>query len=428
MAKKIFISYSGPVAEELAEVLKTNIERLFNPEPRNPKVEVSVASRSNFTGEFQDQIEEQLLESDFVLMLFTPHNQVLKGHWQMYEAGFFRGVEKAKEIIQQRRLISYAFCSYVNDVAAPVARCNAYRYKYNGEDENLTKSRYLSDMMKAIAKTLELGLTDGQIDNTLRTMWVDGLCDDLARLAEEVINTRPLSSEERIAQTKSNAHIDTSVFETKEQLMYTSPFGSEVHGYTPKTLESYFDTILRNFIPMSCVQAPDKFKDENGNVVETAHRVLIGGIGGTRISTFVAFTDDENILLFDRKKATKGKTNVTNNRYDVFGSVQFENKTIKKKIQSASFLDSPIKELKPIYGAAFEDNHDFANADNKEVAVMFGVFAVMSKKDLQLALENNDDGALCIISIDKANNMKSEDFTSKAYLSIKQLSDLQKRR
>lgn len=423
MAKKIFISYSGPVAEELAEVLKRSIEGLFNPEPTNPKVEVSVASRSNFTGEFQDQIEEQLLESDFVLMLFTPHNQVLKGHWQMYEAGFFRGVEKAKEIIQQRRLISYAFCSYVNDVAAPVARCNAYRYKYNGKDENLTKSRYLNDMMKAIAGALELGLTDVQIENTLRTMWVGGLHNDLARLAEEVITTRPLSSAERVAQTKSNAHVDASVFGTKEQLMYTSPFGNEVHGYTPKTLESYFDTILRNFIPRNCVQEPDKFKDENGNV-EEAHRVIIGN---TRISTFVAFTDGENILLFDRTKA-KGKTNVTNNRYDVFGSVQFENKTIKRKITSVSFLDKPIKELKPIYGAAFEDNHDFANADNKEVAVMFGVFAVMSKKDLQSALENNDDGALFIISIDKANNMKHEDFTSKAYLSIKQLSDLQKRR
>lgn len=423
MPKKIFISYSGPVAEELAELLEKTMDELFNPEPTNPNVKVNVASRSNFTGEFQDQIEKQLLESDFVLMLFTPHNQVLKGHWQMYEAGFFRGVEQTKGIIEQRRLISYAFCSYVNDVAAPVARCSVYRYKYNGGDDNLNKSRYLTDMMQAIAAALELNLTDGQIKSTLRGIWKEDLCNNLAKLAEEVINTRPLSSEERVAQTKSNAHVDASVFGTKEQLMYTSPFGNEVHGYTPKTLESYFDTILRNFIPMNCVQAPDKFKDENGNV-EEAHRVIIGN---TRISTFVAFTDGENILLFDRTKA-KGKTNVTNNRYDVFGSVQFENKTIKKKIQSASFLDSPIKELKPIYGAAFEDNHDFANADNKEVAVMFGVFAVMSKKDLQSALENNDDGALFIMSIDKANNMKPEDFTSKAYLSIKQLSDLQKRR
>lgn len=420
MAKKIFISYSGFVAEQLAELLQETMVCLFSNE-----IEVCVASRSNFSGDFQEELEEQLRESDFLLMLFTPHNNLLKGHWQMYEAGFFRSIEKERGI-QKRRLINYAFCSYTDDVAKPVSKCNGYQYRYNGKEDNLTQSRYLKDMMVAIGRELNLSLNDFEIQTQLKRLWDNGLSGKLATLADKAVSHLSISGEERVAQTKSNAHMDASVFKTTTQLMYTSFFGNDVHGYTPRTLELYFQTILEKFLPIGWVKKLDEFKDENGNVVETAHRVLIGN---TRISTFVAFTDGENILLFDRAKADKGKTNVMNNRLDVFGSVQFENRTIKKKILSESFLKKNIKELKPIYGAAFEDNHAFAGEnfnDNKELAIMFGVFAVMSKEDLLLALENNKDDALCIMPINQANNIQSENLTSKAFLSIKQLSDWQK--
>lgn len=421
MIKKIFISYTGITGEALAERLSKLIRSAFN-----NQVTAYVASRAIGAGSFQQNLETELSNSQLLIVLFTPHDRVLKTDWKMYEAGFFRAIQKNQQQTNQH-VINYAFCCYSSEIAAPLVIYNTYRYTYvdvsegdnnyqRRHDENLTASYGLNDMMQAILKDLQLNLAWDDVNDRLYRSWDENARKDLAIIADEAIDLRKATAidHNKSAYTGSNEHIDGTVFKTEGQLMYSTP-SERGQKYTPRTLEGYFEKILDSFIPPNYSRDSQEFDGIESHTVR---------MGQTRISTFVAFTDGKDILLFDRAKANPNQKNVENNRYDVFGSVQFENRTIKRKIQSETFLDAPIQKLEPIYGAAFEDNHAYAIAQKQEVAVMFGVFAYMSSEDLNSALDVNDNGALFISPIAVVNSMTSDKFTSKAYLSIKQLSDL----
>jgi hypothetical protein len=183
--------------------------------------------------------------------------------------------------------------------------------------------------------------------------------------------------------------------------------------FTPKTpneIDEQFEKILNN-------QVSSKWwKIQNDDEIKfNIHRVMVNS---TRFSTFVVFTDGERVVLFDRAKDSPN-TNVHNDRFDVFGSVQFENRTIK--IKSQEFLNSPIKRITEIPGIAVEDN-SLNKADMlNETVVMLGVCVYMESKYLNLAVRDTLNNEICIYNLKKLISFKPYVLTSKASLSINYL-------
>ena len=133
-------------------------------------------------------------------------------------------------------------------------------------------------------------------------------------------------------------------------------------------------------------------------------------INSTRISTFLCFTDSENILVYERMESNLQR--VQNSRYDCFGSVTFENCTIFLKIDNTdNFYDSNIINLEFIPGLAYEDN--FEN-NKKETVIMFGYIIYLSKENLAKGITTNSKNLKLINICDK--NIEDEALTSKLKL------------
>lgn len=94
-------------------------------------------------------------------------------------------------------------------------------------------------------------------------------------------------------------------------------------------LAGYFKNYVAKNIP------PQYTKEQNG------YKKFV--INNTRISTFFTFTDGLKVLLFDRTNSNL--QTVINNNYDCFGSVDFENSSLSKKIASSSFFGSDIEKI-----------------------------------------------------------------------------------
>lgn len=108
-------------------------------------------------------------------------------------------------------------------------------------------------------------------------------------------------------------------------------------------------------------------------------RVLINK---TRISTFFSFTDRNRILLYDRVLG-EDKTTVENPRRDVFGSVDFENYSIFKKINNEDFFNCITEDIELIPGFVFEDNTTSSSKTDRETVIMFGYNVFLNPGDLE---------------------------------------------
>jgi len=139
-------------------------------------------------------------------------------------------------------------------------------------------------------------------------------------------------------------------------------------------------------------------------------------INNTRISTFFVFTDGYRILLLNRAKTKDGFHRVENTKYDVFGSVSFENCTILLKLTKNDFLDSKIVKIEGVPGLAFEDSVETEdNLLGRQTIIMLGFAVYVSEDDLSKA-ESNNSYDLCTFTLD--NLPDSEVLTSKSKLSI----------
>lgn len=138
-------------------------------------------------------------------------------------------------------------------------------------------------------------------------------------------------------------------------------------------------------------------------------------INNTRISTFFVFTDDVKVLLFDRTNSNL--QNIINNNYDCFGSVDFENSSLSKKITNQSFFGSDIEKIDYVPGFAFEDNVE--TKDNFcvfQTAIMFGFVFYISTQDLKSAVKNNKN-----LHLENLNEISTDTLTSKAKLAVEYL-------
>jgi hypothetical protein len=111
-------------------------------------------------------------------------------------------------------------------------------------------------------------------------------------------------------------------------------------------------------------------------------------------------------------------------RFDMFGAVTFENRSIKNKIKSKAFFLAPIQKITPIFGVAVEDNEDKKDEDIRETAVMFGFFIFMKESDLELAKQDliNEEIKLFDISdLATMATMNPDCMTSKTRLAVSSL-------
>lgn len=114
-------------------------------------------------------------------------------------------------------------------------------------------------------------------------------------------------------------------------------------------------------------------------------------INDTRISTSLCFTDGEKVLLFDRDRSDL--QNVKNMGWDCFGSVAFENASLKLKLgKESNFLFSIVNGIELIPGFVYEDNIDLlSKCSIKQTAIMFCFVVYVSPADLMKAVSSEVD-------------------------------------
>jgi len=153
--------------------------------------------------------------------------------------------------------------------------------------------------------------------------------------------------------------------------------------------------------------------EENVKLNDGSQQTIFS-LGNTRFSTFIALVSNKgSILLLDRR----GNENTSvNKRYDCFGSVGYENKSISTKLtQAPGYRKLRVIKYESLPGAAIEYVR-FTKAGKFEIAIMLGHLAVIDHNDLEKLLDNPrfDKNHLCIKT--KGYYPRSETMTSKAVL------------
>jgi|GEM_PF-4907878 len=390
MKDLLFISYSKNYAGEVANELKSFIEGIFE------DIEVFTSLSIN-SGNWDTQIHEKIVKAKYGISVLTPEN-IKNSPWLMYEAGALVASIGNKF----DSLTPFLFCRHKEDLEAPLKKLQALSYFYGKDYYDKNKDQLFRLIEVVNEKVLTKPLPDIKLKTEFNKYWKSlnkefediakrMLEKDLWRHGIETLKNKPILTDALVTFKQSDISIRKCNFFPK----------------TPREIESYFEKILKN------IPADWKILDPQTNTKD-AHRVIIGD--NTRISTFVSFTDGEQVLIIDRKSADSKKTNVENPKLDVFGSVQFENRSLSIKIPNDLFLDSKIIEIKPIYGIAIEENRPKDNGGT-ETVIMLGVNIYMKTEDLEKAVNQKD----IWLYPKSVLNAKSNELTSKAHLAVMSL-------
>lgn len=125
--------------------------------------------------------------------------------------------------------------------------------------------------------------------------------------------------------------------------------------------------------------------DKNNDKLPNEEKIKVL-VNNTRISTFFLFTDGKRVLLHNREKSDSYVKTHENDKYDCFGSVSFENSSIKLKIETNDFFDSKILEIDCIPGFAFEDTIEpYDNLLGRQTVIMVGFVFYLSLDNLKKA-------------------------------------------
>lgn len=390
MKDLIFISFSKDYAGKVALELQSLLKNIFGD---SIKIFTSLDIDS---GDWSKKIHEKMAEAKYAISVLTPEN-AKNAPWLMYEAGIL--VASAGNKFDS--LSPFLFCKHIADLESPIRRLQAISYHNDEKYKNANKEQLLK-LLSAVNKGLTNSLPEHIIPNLFDQLW-DSLSSKLEDIAKEMFEK---DSWRHGVETQNNKPLLTHSLVTYTQA--DIEFGNcDFFPKTPRDLEEYFEKILRN------IPSDWKFFDKQTDTKD-AHRVVIGE--NTRISTFVSFTDGERMLIFDRKNADTKKVNVQNPKLDVFGSMQFENRSLSTKIPIDTFLDSEIIEIKPIYGIAIEENRLIDKAE-KETVVMVGINIYMKAEDLRKALDEKDIQLYSVATL----NARANELTSKAHLAVMSL-------
>jgi len=394
----IFLSFSKPFTGEVASVIENTLNILYTED----QVEAFLSSTAIGAGDFQPQIDRAMEKSKFAISILSPENQY-NSPWLMYEAGALALAARQNK----GELLPYLFCRHITDVEAPIARLQVKQYqRFN----SINRSEFIGIFLE-INKHLAVHnqIPEDDIENEIIKRWKN-IDIKLSDIATKIANGSTLQEkDDKTTASHDNGALDLGrisrklITEEQNSIRLINDFSAN----TPLEIEKHFENMLSTF------SIPEHWQKRNAQDIEyNATRVLVNS---TRFSTYVAFTDGTRIVLFDRA-AGVDKTNVLNERYDVFGSVQFENRTIKMKIPNDKFLNSEIQGIEEITGAAIEDNKDQTGFE-AETAVMFGICVYLKPEDLDYA-KTKDVG---IYPVEEVTNFKKTQLTSKAQLSLQHI-------
>lgn len=392
----IFISFSKPLAYKIANIIYHALKSIYTD---SNQTKVFLSNENIIAGPFQEQIHKSLKEAKNSISILTEENK--DSSWLMYEAGALAQSATNNGGV----FIPYLFCRHRKEMENPLQPLQCYEYQRNQSDSN--KEQFIKLITDINAHLSEANrISNIKLRGLVAEIWNESISEDFSKIAKELLDFSPSARDKTLANQSNIPFYPGSYITTQQN---STLFPDDFSAKTPKDIQYQFERILELDIPKEW-----RFKnslDESYN----ATRVIVNG---TRISTFVAFTDGTNILLFDRPQSEK-MTNVENQRIDVFGSVQFENRSIQIKIDSEEFLNAPIEKISPLNGAAFEVNRAYST-DILETAVMFGIVVYMKPENLMLA-KTSKNPALIIIPISKAKRIEKNKLTSKAHLAISQL-------
>lgn len=392
----IFISFSKVHTNRVGEIFKTVLDQIYD----SKNVEVFLSSKSLFSGDnFRESIAHNLSIARCGISILTPENK-LASPWLMYEAGAL--AIKARE--NGGKLLPFLFCRERDDVESPLTQIQSPEYQ--PDDNNNQKS--IIEYFQAIDKTLsdENKVGDSKIRTDIVDLWKESLKADLEIIAADMNDFSASAYGEKRLRSGINESLSLRSAETVFQ--HDIKLLDDFSPKTPDEIESQFEKIVKSQVPKEWL------KRNRDDIKYDVHRVLVNA---TRFSTFVSFTDGKRIVLFDRAK-DKPSTNVYNERFDVFGSVQFENRTIRIKIKNKEFFNAPILKVEEISGVAIEDNRDKRASEQAETVVMLGMCIYLKPEDLDLAVKDTVNGEVVIFHLGKLFDLTRESLTSKASLSI----------
>lgn len=360
-------------------------------------VDVYVAGEVT-TGALRDTLMYKMGKAEFAIGIYAKNNY--GEPWLMYEAGFLTHSCKQKG----GDYLSYFFTREIADAEPPMADLHFAHYQFEPSDDDAKQNQNdFKSIFRQLNNHLNLKKRDSDLNVELDKYWHEEIQDEFARIATKIMIKR-FRNDGKNAKTKTN--VSVALVTKKQEIISLSGFNPK----TPNEIEECFDKILKDQIPKYMIAEQDN-EDRKYN----AFRVKLDN---TRFSTFVAFTDGKRLVVFDRPLDQK-KTSVSNPVLDVFGSVQFENRSIKTKITNLPFFNASITKTVPIFGVAIEDNVNKNDENTKETVVMFGFSLFMDSSDLDLAI--GKEQAIKIFDIANLANMEPEDLSSKLRLTIANL-------
>ncbi len=395
-ADLIFISFSKINTNRVGEVFKRILDQIYS----NKNVKTFLSSKSLFSGDhFRDEIAKNLQVARCGISILSPENKIASP-WLMYEAGAL--AIKTQE--NGGKLLPFLFCRERDEVESPLTQIQSPQYQ--PDDNNNLKD--IIEYFQAIDKTLS---EDNQLGNSIIgtnivDLWNESLKIDLELIANDMMDFSASAYGEKRLRSGVNESLSLKSVETvfQSNLKLLDSFTPK----TPKEIDEQFEKIVKTQVPKEWLQR------NKIDIEYNVHRVIVNQ---TRFSTFVSFTDGDRIILFDRAK-DKPNTNIYNERFDVFGSVQFENRTIKNKIKNKSFFNAPIQKIEEISGIAIEDNRDKREIEKSETVVMIGLCIYLKPNDLDLAIRDTVNGEIGIFHLGKLFDLTRESLTSKASLAI----------
>ncbi|MCU7936261.1 MAG: toll/interleukin-1 receptor domain-containing protein [Candidatus Thiodiazotropha sp. (ex Dulcina madagascariensis)] len=392
----IFISYSKLHTNRVGVVFKRVLDQLYN----DKNVMVFLSNKSLASGDiFRDEIARNLSNAKCGISILTPENK-LASPWLMYEAGAL--AIKARE--NGGKLLPFLFCRERDDVESPLTQIQSPEYQPDDNNNLQSFIEYFQSIDKTLSAPNRLG--ESIIRAFIVDHWKSEFSVELELIASDMSNFSVSSYGEKRVKSGVNESLSLRSAEThnQEDIRLFDSFAPE----TPADIEYQLEKIVKS-------QIPKEWLVRNREDIErNEHRVLVNN---TRFSTFVSFTDGERIVLFDRAR-DKPNINVYNERFDVFGSVQFENRTIKNKIKNSEFFRSPIIKIEEIGGVAIEDNRDKRRNEITETVVMLGVCVYLRPEHLDLAAKDTINKEIGIYGLRKLFDLTRESLTSKATLSI----------
>lgn len=142
----------------------------------------------------------------------------------------------------------------------------------------------------------------------------------------------------------------------------------------------------------------------------------------TRISTYVAFTDGNRILVLDRHKNGENQL-IRNEGLDCYGAVKFHNPlgSLLHKLPE-EFMEINILKFETIPGIALEQNAKkilgLHASFNKEIAIMLGFIVYLKPSDLHIGVDEKKKNKIIDLNCLSPDD---ENLTAKTRLAIKHL-------